>query len=62
MTCEPKQLGIEKTYKKGEAMSDKYRDGKMRKDLALKIAQEAMVKAYIASDRFVERHKFSTWL
>ena len=26
------------------------------------IAQEAMVKAYIASDRFVERHKFSTWL
>lgn len=26
------------------------------------IAQEAMVKAYIASGRFVERHKFSTWL
>ncbi|MCR4964133.1 MAG: RNA polymerase sigma factor [Bacteroidales bacterium] len=26
------------------------------------IAQEAMVKAYIASNRFVERHKFSTWL
>ena len=26
------------------------------------IAQEAMVKAYIASDRFVEQHKFSTWL
>jgi len=26
------------------------------------IAQEAMVKAYIASDRFEERHKFSTWL
>ena len=26
------------------------------------IAQEAMVKAYIASDRFVERQKFSTWL
>lgn len=26
------------------------------------IAQEAMVKAYIASDRFVARHKFSTWL
>lgn len=24
------------------------------------IAQEAMVKAYIASGRFVERHKFST--
>lgn len=26
------------------------------------IAQEAMVKAYIVSGRFVERHKFSTWL
>ena len=26
------------------------------------IAQEAMIKAYVASDRFVERHKFSTWL
>lgn len=26
------------------------------------IAQDAMIKAYIASDRFVERYKFSTWL
>ena len=26
------------------------------------IAQEAMVKAYIAMERFVERAKFSTWL
>ena len=26
------------------------------------IAQEAMIKAYLASDRFEERHKFSTWL
>ena len=26
------------------------------------IAQEAMIKAYLASDRFVERFKFSTWL
>ncbi len=26
------------------------------------IAQDAMVKAYLASDRFVERYKFSTWL
>ena len=26
------------------------------------IAQEAMVKAYIAMDRFVERAKFATWL
>ena len=26
------------------------------------IAQEAMVKAYIASDRFVDRPKFSKWL
>jgi RNA polymerase sigma-70 factor (ECF subfamily) len=26
------------------------------------IAQEAMIKAYLASDRFEERHKFATWL
>ena len=26
------------------------------------IAQEAMIKAYIAIDRFVERAKFATWL
>lgn len=26
------------------------------------IAQDALVKAYVASDRFVEKHKFSTWL
>ena len=26
------------------------------------VAQEAMIKAYLASDRFEERHKFSTWL
>ena len=26
------------------------------------IAQEAMIKAYLASDRFEKRHKFSTWL
>ena len=26
------------------------------------IAQEAMVKAYIAMERFVERAKFATWL
>ncbi|MBO4489685.1 MAG: RNA polymerase sigma factor [Bacteroidales bacterium] len=26
------------------------------------IAQEAMIKAYLSSDRFVERCKFSTWL
>ena len=26
------------------------------------VAQEAMVKAYLASDRFEARHKFSTWL
>ena len=26
------------------------------------IAQEAMIKAYLASDRFEARYKFSTWL
>ena len=26
------------------------------------VAQEAMIKAYLASDHFEERHKFSTWL
>ena len=26
------------------------------------IAQEAMIKAYVALDRFMERAKFSTWL
>ena len=26
------------------------------------IAQETMIKAYLASDRFEERHKFSMWL
>ena len=32
------------------------------RDEAEDIAQEALIKAYLASDSFVERYKFSTWL